>query len=511
MRVNRRYYYGVLTVVLHLACRICIHADTDSASERIDHPNGHLQIKQFKSIEDFKLLFEQGDFQQLLNKTQEYLLSYESEDCDFDVVTFLAAVSHYHVGNHRAAHNLLNSFSTKYPDSNYLESAQFYSASNLIKMHWWRAGSSALNNFIQSFPDSTHLADAFYDRASADYFFKDYNSCLNYIIKLEKINDDPHLDLRTKLLKGYALKKLARLAESEGAFLIAKNKARLIKSPQSIAKSLFNLIVVSADQGRWRDSSSYYYIFMNDFKDSIYAINAVVAGIKMMQQMGNEDELMERFEEIVSSISPNTNVKNLSDVLLKYSTFVQKKYGTSTILVQLGNLLGRCEGPSFVREALILAQLDILEKHMPANDQEIEVYYREIIYEFNFGSLSVPALLKLASHYRSKDLSLANDLYREVLDRGISRYDSEAIFGMAKIKSLSSDQAELKSSILGFRTVIEIYGDVMLQEESLSELNKLIENHKELSESLEILMSNSELIALVGKTRRVVYRKILRN
>ena len=137
-----------------------------------------------------------------------------------------------------------------------------------------------MNDFIQSFPDSTHLADAFYDRASADYFFKDYNSCLNYIIKLEKINDDPHLDLRTKLLKGYALKKLARLAESEGAFLIAKNKARLIKSPQSIAKSLFNLIVVSADQGRWRDSSSYYYIFMNDFKDSIYAINAVVAGIR---------------------------------------------------------------------------------------------------------------------------------------------------------------------------------------------------------------------------------------
>tara|TARA_B110000014_G_scaffold264382_1_gene265474 strand:- start:745 stop:2280 length:1536 start_codon:yes stop_codon:yes gene_type:complete len=511
MRVNLQYYYVVLTVILNFACQIYTHADTNSASESIDYPNDQLEIKKLKSIEVFKSLFEQGDFQQLTNKTQEYLLGYESEDSDFDAVTYFAAVSHYHVGNHRAAHNLLNSFNTKYPNSNYLESAQFYSASNLIKLHWWRAGILALNDFIQHFPDSTHLADAFYDRASADYFFKDYNSCLNFIIKIEKNNDDPHLDIRTKLLKGYALRELDRLAESEGAFLIAKNKARLIKSSQSIAKSLLNLIVVSSEQGRWRDSSSYYYIFMNDFKDSIYAINAAAAGIEMMQQMDKENEAMKIFEEILFSISLNNNVKNLNDALLKYSTFVQKRYGTSTILVQLGNLLGRCEGPSFVREALVLAQLDILEKHNPTNDQEIEVYYREITYEFNFESLSIQALLKLASHFKSKDLSLASKLYREVLDRGSSRHESEAIFGMAKIQSLSNDQAELKSSILGFRKIVEIFGDLKLQEESVSELNKLLEDYKNLSESDEILMSSSELIALVGKPRRVVSRRILRN
>ncbi|MDG1852577.1 MAG: hypothetical protein P8I97_00280 [Verrucomicrobiales bacterium] len=511
MRVNLRFYYGLLTVVLHLACQMYSHGDTGSSSKTIEHPIDHLQIKQSKYIEDFKLLFEQGNFYQLINKTQDYLLRYEAEDCDYDVVTYFAAASHYHVGNHRAAHTLLNSFSNKYANSKYLESAQFYSASNLIKMHWWRAGVLALNDFIQNFPDSTHLADAFYDRASADYFFKDYNSCLNYIIKVEKVNKDPHLNLRTKLLKGYALKELDRLAESEGVFLIAKNKARLLQSSQSIAKSLLNLIVVSADQGRWRDSFSYYYIFMNDFKDSIYAINAAVAGIKMMHQMDKEDLAMKRFEEILFSVPSNVNVKGLNDALLKYAVFVQNRYGASTILVQLGNFLGRCEGPSFVREALVLAQLDILENFFPVNDQEIEVYYREIIREFNVESLSVPALLKLASHYRSKDLSLTSKLYSEVLDRGSSRYESEAIFGMAKIQSLSSDHAELKSSILGFRKIIEIFGDSRFQEESLSELNKLLESYKELSESDEILMNSSELIALVGKPRRVVNRKIWRN
>ena len=250
---------------------------------------------------------------------------------------------------------------------------------------------------------------------------------------------------------------------------------------------------------------------MNDFKDSIYAINAAVVGMKMMQQMDKEDEAMERFEEILFSVSSNANFNSLNDALFEYSAYVQKRYGASTILVQLGNLLGRCEGLSFVREALVLAQLDILEKYIPANDQEIEVYYREIIREFNVESLSVPALLKLASYYRSNDLSLASKLYREILDRGSSRYESEAIFGMAKIQSLSSDQAELKSSILGFRKVVEIFGDLRLQEESLSELNQLLENYKELSKSDEILMNSSELIALVGKPRRVVNRKILRN
>ena len=190
---------------------------------------------------------------------------------------------------------------------------------------------------------------------------------------------------------------------------------------------------------------------------------------------------------------------------------VQKKYGTSNILMQLGNLLGRCEESSCVREALIFAQLDILEKHISENDQEIEVYYKEIMNEFNFQSLSVPALLKLASHYRSKDFTLATKLYREVLDRGSSRYEAEAIFGMAKIQSSSSDQTMLRSSILGFRQVVEMFGDVKLQEESLSELNKILECHNELSKSDEVLMSSSELIALVSMPRRVVNRKILRN
>ena len=131
--------------------------------------------------------------------------------------------------------------------------------------------------------------------------------------------------------------------------------------------------------------------------------------------------------------------------------------------------------------------------------------------EFNFQFLSVPALLKLASHYRSKDFTLATKLYREVLDRGSSRYEAEAIFGMAKIQSSSSDQTMLRSSILGFRQVVEMFGDVKLQEESLSELNKILECHNELSKSDEVLMSSSELIALVGMPRRVVNRKILRN
>lgn len=506
MRVNVRNYYGVLTMGLFVACQICANAESDHVADRINQPNDHKK----NSIEQFKFLFEQRNFTQLLEKSQKYLLELESEDRNFDAVIYFAAVANYHVGNHRATHTLLNSFSTKYPNSKYLESAQFYLASNQIKMHWWRAGSLALNRFIQRFPNSIHLADALYGCASADYFFKDYNSCLDCIVKVERINDDPPLDLRIKLLKGYALKEQGRLAESEGAFLIAKNRARLIDSSHSIARSLLNLIIVSADQKRWRDSSSYYYMFMHDFKDSVYAINAAVAGIKILEQMENEDAAMERFENILYSMT-TANAKHLNDALLKYSMSVQKKYGTSNILMQLGNLLGRCEESSCVREALIFAQLDILEKHIPENDQEIEVYYKEIMNEFNFQSLSVPALLKLASHYRSKDFTLATKLYREVLDRGSSRYEAEAIFGMAKIQSSSSDQTMLRSSILGFRQVVEMFGDVKLQEESLSELNKILECHNELSKSDEVLMSSSELIALVGMPRRVVNRKILRN
>ena len=147
MRVNFLYYFGIFTVVWCFACLLCTHADSDFASNGIDSSKNQTPIKQSNSdkisIDHFQLLLEQGDFEHLLHKTQDYLLSYDSENLDFDVVTYFAAVSHYHIGNHRATHSLLNSFSRKFPSSLYLENAQFYSASNLIKMHWWRSGSLA--------------------------------------------------------------------------------------------------------------------------------------------------------------------------------------------------------------------------------------------------------------------------------------------------------------------------------------------------------------------------------
>ena len=72
-------------------------------------------------------------------------------------------------------------------------------------------------------------------------------------------------------------------------------------------------------------------------------------------------------------------------------------------------------------------------------------------------------------------------------------------------------EKKLKSSIFGFRQVIELYGHVMLGEDSLSELHKLLENNKDLSDSEEILMSRAELMTLVGKPRRIANKKILRN
>ena len=109
MRVNFLYYFGVFTVVW---CFACTHADSDSASDGIDRSKNQTSIKQSNSgkitTDHFQLLLEQGDFEHLLHKTQDYLLSYDSENLDFDVVTYFAAVSHYHIGNHRAAHNLLS-------------------------------------------------------------------------------------------------------------------------------------------------------------------------------------------------------------------------------------------------------------------------------------------------------------------------------------------------------------------------------------------------------------------
>ena len=515
MRSNHQDYCGVFTIVLYLACQIWVHADQDPAIGYSDQYYDPISAKHSDTNEIFtdniRSLFEAGDFDQLLEKAQDHLLSYDSESHDLDAIIYFAGSSHYCIGNHRASHILLNSYSSRFPDSEYLESAQFYFASNLIKLHWWRAASLALDDFINRHPDSKHLSHALYDRASADYFFEDYNSCLGLISKIEQTNNDRHLDLRIRMLKGYALKASGRLAESEGAFLIAKNKAELLGSSDAAARALINLIDVSAEQGRWRDSSSYYYTFMNGYKDTDYAISAAAAGIKMMKQMEKEDEVMGQFTEIFSNISNNTNAKDLNDALSKYSTSVQERYGTQTILTQLGNFLGQCEGPPFVREALVLAQLKVLEKYVFGNEQEIDVYYGEIIKEFDLEYLSSPAILKLASYYLNNDQELASELYQEVLGRGNSRYVSEAIFGIAKIQSLSTDQKKLKSSIFGFRQVIELYGHVMLGEDSLSELDKLLENNKDLSDSEEILMSRAELMTLVGEPRRIANKKILRN
>ena len=411
--------------------------------------------------------FKSGDYPDTLRSARELAASAEPASEEQDAALFMEGASLYYLGRHEQAQAPLDRHRREFPTSRYAESAQYYSGSNLVKQMRWRAGGQALGEFLNQFPESLLVEFALYDRATAHYALGEYDQCIAIATRIEneflysKIRD------RAAILRGDVLRKRGELAQSEAAFLSAKNAAESAGHPKVAARALRNLIEVSAGQGRWADSVTYYETFFQKYTTSSQAPAAALAGIEALKEQGKLETGFDRLEEVLVAMPEGTNARSLNKALRTYAIYYRERHGPEELLKRLGNLSSSGRGSSTLREQLIVARLEVLEAYFPERTAEIRVFYDEIRYRFERSQLSTPTVLKIANYMAKTDLQGAAIWYRELLSRPGSQLKDEATLGLAQVLAASSNSQKLAEAASLFRKVLEAYGSPGLEEEAV--------------------------------------------
>jgi len=424
-------------------------------------------------VRELEKLFTSGDYAASLKAARVLVASAEAGGEELDAAVFIEAASLYYLGQHAEAQAPLNRHRSEFPQSRYAESSEYYVASNRVKRRQWRAGADGLDAFARRYPESLLMEFVLYDLASARHALGDYDRCLELA---QRIGDEfvySKIIDRAAVLKGDVLKRRGEFAQSEAAFLAAKNAAEAADHPRVAARALRYLIEVSAAQGRWKDSAAYYETFFRKYSDSSQAPAAALAGLAVMKELGTLDAGLDRMEAVLVSTPEGVSARAHNRALRSYADYFRELHGPGALMRRLGNLSSSGRGSERFRQQLIIARLEVLENHFPERAAEIRVFYDEVRTRMARRDMSVPTLLKIGRHVAKSDLREGAVWFREVLARPGSDYKAEAALGLAKVLAASSDPAEMAEAAGEFRKVVESYGSPALEEEAVLGLARL--------------------------------------
>lgn len=411
--------------------------------------------------------FQSGDYAASLAQARGLKDSAAPGSADLDAAVFIEGASLYYLGKHSEAQAPLDRHRAEFSESRYKESSMYYVGSNRIKQARWRAGASALDAFMNAYPESQLMEYALYDRAAAHYALGELDECYVLAAKLENDFIYSKIKDRGAILRGEVLKKKGEFADSEAAFLAAKNTADSLGHPRIAARALSNLIAVSASQKRWKDSVDYYETFFAKYPNSSQAPAAALAGLPALKEMNKLDAGLDRMETVLMGMPETTSAKSLKGALATYGKAYREAHGPENLLRRYGNLSSSGRGSKTLREQLIIARLEVLETYFPDRSAEIAVFYDEIRSRFNRSELATPTLLKIAKHIAKTDSAEAILWYREAISRRESQYQDVATLGLAQAQATSSDAGQMAEADAGFRRVLESFGSPDLEEEAV--------------------------------------------
>ncbi len=394
-------------------------------------------------------------------------------DEERDAAMFVEGASLYYLGRHDEAQSPLDQHRIQFPNSRYAESAQYYQASNLVKLSRWRAGGEALDAFLNRYPESLLMEFALYDRVAVHYALDERDACVAIAERIDREFVYSKIRDRAGVLKGDVLRKQGELVKAEAAFLSAKNLAESYGHPKVAARALRNLIEVAGSQQRWGDSVEYYQAFFQKYPDSEQAPAAALAGLPALKDVGDIDKGLERLENVLLAMPQGTSARSLNAALRTYARYYREKHGPDQLLRRYANLSASGRGSETLREQLIIARLEVLEAYFPERSAEIKVFYEEIRHRFDRRDLSTPTVYKVALNGSESDPVEAAAWFREILARPGAELKAEATLGLSDLQARGGGTG-LESAEKGYRKVLETYGTPELAEGATAGLARVL-------------------------------------
>ncbi len=425
------------------------------------------------AIKHLEETFQSQDYAGAVEEVRSLISGLAEGSPDLDTAMFIEGVSLYRTGRHEEAQLPLNRHRVDFPLSRHARSAHYFAGSNLLKQSCWRAAGNVLDDFIYTHPKSVLMDYALYDRATVHLALNEHQACFSQAERIEVNFGNSAIIDRAVLLKGEVLKRTGEMARSEGAFIIAKNAAQRAGHVKVAAYALRKLIEVSGQQERWADSAAYYDTFFLNYPTSSQALAAAAAGLQPLSKLNRTMAGLNRLEDMIIAITTATIPRSLNAAFRVYGRYFSELHGPEELLKRYRDLSILTRGNEQLREALIIARLEVLETYFTGRDAEIDVFYDEIRCRFERGNLSTLMVMKVARHVAEYDPGEGVLWLSELIERPGVEGKDEAIVALAQIRAISGDPGQMNLAKSGFQSFLREYGSPKLEETALLGLARL--------------------------------------
>ncbi len=431
-------------------------------------------------------LFFGGEYQTCIDVALKMIDQVEKGTKEHEMCHHVLGGSYYYTGQYDKAQPLLDEHLQLYPEGTFQQAAQYFQASNNVRLQFWAKAAALLDAFLEKHPDpekNVYLPFALLDRALTHFTEDQMEPALDKLAELLKTFPNSEIADSAYILRGNILQAQDDAAGAETAFKKALEIAERVGHKATAGEALYYLVIVLTESGKDRIAEAVPYAdkFWKDYAaGSPYQARLAVAQVDAYEAAGRGEEAVKRLEGVISGMASNPDADGLEEVINSYTEIYQRNHTPDELKDHFYDFPGVGRTDMAAKALLRTAIIGVFEQKLKAaqTDDErikasamIKVLFEELKNDFNLKDLTNYILVRTGDFLRERTSAPRQALpyYDAALERSDQSYRFAALFGRAAVLSGGSD-AEKDQAVESLRRVYQDSQDKDEREKALYQI-----------------------------------------
>ncbi|MDF1861457.1 MAG: tetratricopeptide repeat protein [Verrucomicrobiales bacterium] len=387
-----------------------------------------------------------------------------------DVPDFVFGASAFHLGHMEEAEQELSTYFNVYQQGERKEMVHFFLGLSKVQLQKWEEAAGVMNDFLKVYPESPLVPSVLYQCALSEFMIDRSDEAIAKTNRIHSEFPDHEVsapawnlqgDLTIALEGGYP--------ETEACYLKGRDGGIQFNQPDTTAYALWQLVMQTSEYEEWEKTEAHYQQFQDDYADSDYRNDLLVAALPMLVEKGRAEEGLEKLREIVWNNRDDPESAALAEMFGSFVDFVETNFDKEVLLQHLNELKTGPGTTPALKGWTTVALVAQLEKEEAGQDAINQLFY---LLEAGFdpsqqSNFPTVKLARWIADVRKKPEE-AQVLYEYILENrpGTVNYEY-CLVDVAQIQAASEDQEVRNEAMAKFEKVISSFPNEELQEKAV--------------------------------------------
>ncbi|MDF2374781.1 MAG: tetratricopeptide repeat protein [Verrucomicrobiales bacterium] len=434
-----------------------------------------------------ELLFLREEYDEAFRVSGEVRQDMTAGEAIRDVPDFVYGASAFHLGEMETAETELSAYFQTYTEGERREMVHFFLGLTKVQLRKWEEAAGVFSEFLSTYPKSPLTPPVLYQAALSEFMIDRLEDA---VAKVNRIHEEfPNHETAPPAwnLKGDIASTLeAPMEEIEFCYTNGRDGGIRFQQSDTTAYSLWQLLMLAVDNEQWDAAAQHYQQFQDDYADSDYRNDFLVAALPMLVEQGRADEGRQLLRDRVWENRTDPESATLSEMFGSYVDFLESNYENDFLQEQLREIQFERGTTPALRGWAMIALADSMEQAEADADTVNKIYYQ---LEAGFKSeehSNYPAvrLARWITEVRKRPEE-ARGLYEYILENrpGTPNYDY-CLVDVAQIQAQSDDPAVREEAMQKFAEVVSAIPNEELREKAVLGMARIRMQEKKYEEAI---------------------------